>query len=38
MATWALSRLLPREEFERLRAEREPTEPDPEVRAEWRAG
>ena len=38
MAAWALSRLLPREEFETLRAEREPTEPDPEVRAEWQAG
>ena len=38
MAAWALSRLLPREEFERLRAEREPTEPDPDVRVEWRAG
>ncbi|MFZ9447475.1 MAG: tRNA epoxyqueuosine(34) reductase QueG [Alphaproteobacteria bacterium] len=38
MAAWALSRLLPREEFDALRAEREPTEPDPDVRAEWQAG
>jgi len=38
MAAWALSRLLPRAEFERLRAAREPVDPDAEVRAEWRAG
>ena len=37
MAAWALSRLVPRAEFERLRAEREPAEPDADVRAEWHA-
>ncbi len=37
MAVWALSRLLPPAEFQALRAGREQAEPDPEVRAEWRA-
>lgn len=37
MAVWALSRLLPTDEFQRLRAEHLPEEPDGAVRAEWAA-
>ncbi|HJS30866.1 MAG TPA: tRNA epoxyqueuosine(34) reductase QueG [Alphaproteobacteria bacterium] len=35
MAAWALSRLLPRPEFEALRSARLDTEPDADVRREW---
>jgi epoxyqueuosine reductase len=38
MAVWALSRLLPRQQFKNLAAIRAPDEPDAAVRAEWRAG
>jgi epoxyqueuosine reductase len=34
-AIWALGRLLPSEEFQKLRTDLATTEPDPEVRAEW---
>ena len=34
-AVWALSRLLPKAEFDRLRDECQPGEPDAQVRAEW---
>jgi epoxyqueuosine reductase len=36
MAVWALARLLPREEFERLGADHRPRENDPAVAQEWR--
>jgi epoxyqueuosine reductase len=36
MAVWALSRLLPREEFNRLASKHLPDEPDPAVAVEWR--
>jgi epoxyqueuosine reductase len=36
-AVWSLSRLLDEAAFDALRAEREPLEPDPEVREEWTA-
>jgi epoxyqueuosine reductase len=35
MALWALSQLLPQQEFIRLREERLPLERDEDVRAEW---
>lgn len=35
MAVWALSRLLPEADFDRLRARRAGGEPDPDVAAEW---
>jgi epoxyqueuosine reductase len=38
MAVWALSRLLPPDEFGRLARERMEREGDADVRAEWRAG
>jgi epoxyqueuosine reductase len=36
-AVWALSRLLPREDFAALAARRAEAEPDPLARAEWAA-
>jgi epoxyqueuosine reductase len=38
MAVWALSQLLPAEQFSALSAEHCGTEPDPEVRQEWQGG
>src|SRR4051812_22075763 len=38
MAVWALSQLLPAEQFPALSAEHCGTEPDPEVRQEWQGG